>query len=117
MRGPFQLGTTFRYADFSQGLSNVIFVGEKQVPINGHGVGSLDSSLYNGDYAAAHGRGTSAGLTTDPRSTVPAFGSRHTGIVQFCFGDGHVRPISVSISQCTLDLLGPRANDQVIPEF
>jgi prepilin-type N-terminal cleavage/methylation domain-containing protein/prepilin-type processing-associated H-X9-DG protein len=117
MNGPFQLSTCFRFADFTDGLSNVLFVGEKQVPLGGEGVGSLDSSVFNGDYPAASGRGTGFGLTTDPRDASPKFGSRHTGVVQFCFGDGHVRPIPVSINPYTLNLLGTRGHGQVIPDF
>ncbi len=117
MTGPFQLGTPQRFADFTDGLSNVIFVGEKQVHIDKHGRGSLDSSIYNGENSLAHGRGVSAGLTTDPRDDSPRFGSRHTGVVQFCFGDGRVRPISVHIDQYTFELLGTRGHGKVIPDF
>ena len=117
MTGPFQLGTPQRFADFTDGLSNVIFVGDKQVAVDKHGVGSLDSSLYNGDYTLAHGRGTTFGLTTDPRDPGPKFGSRHTGVVQFCFGDARVRPISTSVDPYTLELLGTRGHGKVIPDF
>lgn len=117
MNGPFQLGTVKRFADFTDGLSNVIFVGEKQVHIEKQGVGWLDCSLYDGQYGSCSGRGTAWGLTTDPRDGGAKFGSRHIGVVQFCFGDGRVRPISTTIDLYTLDLLGSRGHGQVIPDF
>lgn len=117
MTGSFQLETTLRFVDFTDGVTNAIFVGEKQVHIDKHGVGWLDCSIYNGDYGTCHARGTGAGLTTDPRDGGSKFGSRHTGVVQFCFGDGHVRALPVGIDQYTLDLLGTRAHGQVIPDF
>src|SRR5262245_44475219 len=117
MKGPFQLGTGKRFVDFTDGLSNVIFVGEKQVHIEKHGVGWTDCSTYNGDYATCWGRGTTAGLTTNPRDSGLKFGSRHIGVVQFCFGDGHVQALPVTINQATLDLLGTRGHGQVIPDY
>ena len=45
------------------------------------------------------------------------FGSVHTGVVQFCFGDGGVRVLPQTINPLTLELLGTRNDGQVIPEF
>jgi len=42
---------------------------------------------------ASHGNYTAFGLGTD-RTQWGVFGSRHTGIVQFTFGDGSVRPLT-----------------------
>jgi hypothetical protein len=117
MRGPFQLGTGKRFAEYTDGLSNVIFVGEKQVAIDRHGVGWTDCSTFNGDYPTCWGRGVMAGLTTDPRDRGPKFGSRHIGVVQFCFGDGRVRALPVTIDPYTFELLGTRGHGQVIPDF
>ncbi|MDB5306982.1 MAG: hypothetical protein JWO38_1184 [Gemmataceae bacterium] len=117
MRGPFQLGTGKRFADFTDGLSNVIWVGEKQVALTQQGVGWSDCSTYNGDYPTCWGRGVTTGLTTNPRDTGIKFGSRHTGVVQFCFGDGRVRSLPVSIDPYTLTLLGTRGHGQVIPDY
>ena len=117
MRGPFQLGTGQRYASFTDGLSNIIFVGEKQVPADKHGVGWLDCSTYNGDYVTCWGRGGAQGLTTNPREPSQKFGSRHTGVVQFCFGDGRVRALPVTIDRRTFELLCTRGHGQVIPDY
>jgi hypothetical protein len=117
MTGPFQLGTPLRFADFTDGLTNVIFVGEKQVSLDKLGVGWLDCSLYNGDYTFCHGRGVAFGLTTDPRDPGPKFGSRHTTAVQFCFGDGRVQALPTSINPYVFGLLGTRGHGQVIPDY
>jgi hypothetical protein len=119
MRGAFQLGTQRRFGDFTDGLSNTLLAGEKQVPVAKHGVGWLDSAYYNGDYVTPSGRGLGVGnyLTTNPTDSRPWFGSRHTQVVLFLYGDGHVRPISEFTSRAVLDLLGNRAHGQVIPDY
>ncbi|AWM36151.1 hypothetical protein GobsT_60790 [Gemmata obscuriglobus] len=117
MTGPFQLGTPQRVADFTDGLSHVIFVGEKQVHIDRHGYGGLDCSIYDGEYPTCSGRGVSNGLTTNPRDAGLKFGSRHTGVVQFGFGDGRVQALSVNIDRYTFELLGTRGHGQVVPNY
>lgn len=118
MYGPFQRGTGFRFADFTDGLSNVLLVGEKQVAIGSEGRGWTDCSTYNGDYYQCSSRAVSQfiPLTTDPRDPGWKFGSRHA-TVQFCFADGRVRGIAPAIDPYTLELLGMRSSGQVKPDF
>ncbi|MBA4067203.1 MAG: hypothetical protein C0501_26555 [Isosphaera sp.] len=121
MDGPFQLGTGYRFAEFTDGLSHTVLVGEKHVRIDALGVGWDDCSTYNGDYftcsARALSRSPSHRLTTDPRAPGWRFGSRHTGVVQFCFADGRVRPIPEFTDPYVLELLGGRHDGQVVPDF
>jgi hypothetical protein len=119
MDGPFQSGTGYRFADFTDGLSNTLWVGEKQIPIGKHGVGGWDCSLYDGAFPKCSTRAASRihPLTTNPRDTRPLFGSRHTGIVQFCFADGRVRALPETIDLVTLELLGMRSDGLVTPDY
>jgi prepilin-type processing-associated H-X9-DG protein len=119
MDGPFQLGTGFRFAQFTDGLSNTLLVGEKQVQVGMHGVGWNDCSTYNGRYFTCSSRtaGRLHPLTTDPQDDGWKFGSRHTGVVQFCFADGRVRLIAVTTDPRVLELLVGRLDGQVIPDF
>jgi prepilin-type processing-associated H-X9-DG protein len=119
MGGAFQLGTGFRFEEFTDGLSNTLLIGEKTVPIGGLGVGWLDCSIYNGDYHQCSARpvGINYPPTTDPRSSAWAFGSWHTRVVQFCFADGHVKGITDSIDPFTYELLGQRNDGMVIPDY
>jgi len=41
----------------------------------------------------------------------------HVGLVQFCFGDGSVRPLPTSINPNTLGLLANRSDGEVIPDY
>lgn len=117
MYGPFQQKTGFRFADFTNGLSNTILVGEKHIPKDRLGVGWWDCSTYNGDYHQCSARAASRqfALTTDPNDTGWKFGSMHLQVVQFCFGDGHVVALPVSIDPAELEALSMRGNDLVVP--
>ena len=119
MHGAFQFGTGFRFADFTDGLSNTLLIGEKHVPLGSYGVGWLDCSIYNGDYhlCSCRAAGKDFPLTTNPRDPGWKFGSLHPNLVQFCFADGHVQSLPVTISPATLELLGMRNDGEPIPEF
>jgi prepilin-type processing-associated H-X9-DG protein len=115
MNGAFQRGTGYRFLDYTDGLTNVILVGEKHVAIGNEGRGWTDCSLYNGDYfqCSTRAAGRDFPLTTNPRDTGWRFGSRHATVVQFCFADGHVQGLSPGINLYTLELLGMRASGEV----
>jgi len=119
MHGAFQYASGLRFADFSDGLSNTLLVGEKHVPQGKEGNGWWDCSLYNGDYHACSCRaaGRAYPLTTHPQDTAWKFGSRHTGLVMFCFADGGVRRVPETIDPYVLELLGMRDDGQVIPDY
>ncbi|VTR94033.1 Uncharacterized protein OS=Pirellula staleyi (strain ATCC 27377 / DSM 6068 / ICPB 4128) GN=Psta_1879 PE=4 SV=1: N_methyl_2: SBP_bac_10 [Gemmata massiliana] len=119
LNGSFQRETGFRFVDFSDGLTNTLLVGEKQVAKSKHGVGWTDCSTYNGNYGQCSSRAASRlyPLTTNPNDTGWKFGSRHAGVVQFCFADGGVRALPESINPTILELLTTRNDGQVIPEY
>lgn len=108
-----------KFNSFTDGLSNTIMVGEKHVPIGKNGVGWWDCSTYNGNYIECSGRTASREfpLAKNPHELGWKFGSLHTGLVQFCFGDGHVRGIPVHIDPTILSLLSNRNDGMVIPDF
>lgn len=119
MRGAFRSGTGRRLTDFPDGLSNTLLVGEKQVPMGKEGIGAWDCSTYNGEnyQCSSRGAGRAHPLTTDPRNLDVAFGSRHMGVVNFAFADGHVQAIPATISPAVLELLANRQDGQVIPDY
>ncbi len=117
--GTFQSGVSNSFNSFTDGLSTTLLVGEKQVPITGFGKTSLDGSIFNSDYVEASGRpvGASSLPTNNPYAVLAVFGSLHPGLVQFCFADGHVQAIPISINPSTYQALGTRHGGEVIPDF
>jgi hypothetical protein len=79
--------------------------------------GGRDLSIYStGDFRTAVRRGDRVlplDLTT-PSSNAAGFGSWHTGICQFAFGDGSVRAISVGIPVNVLSQLATRDGGEVV---
>jgi prepilin-type N-terminal cleavage/methylation domain-containing protein/prepilin-type processing-associated H-X9-DG protein len=92
------------FKSIKDGLSSTILIGEKHVPLGQFGKGTLDGSIYNGDYPLYFSRAAGpsypmAHSPTDVKSpdgtiTYEGFGSYHPGICQFLFGDGHVVPVA-----------------------
>jgi prepilin-type N-terminal cleavage/methylation domain-containing protein len=119
VNGSFRVDIGFRFADFSDGLSHTLLVGEKQVARGKFGVGWTDCSTYNGNFPTCSTRAASRAypLTSNPHDTGWKFGSSHVGLVQFCFGDGGVRTLPDSIDPRILELLGTRNDGQVIPAY
>ncbi len=119
VNGPFRMETGFRFADFTDGLTNTLLIGEKQVAKGNHGVGWTDCSTYNGNYARCWSRSASRSnpLTTNPTDTGWKFGSRHSGVVQFCLADGSVRALPETTDPILLERLTTRNDGQVISEY
>ncbi len=119
LSGPFEAGTGLRFADFSDGMSNTLLVGEKHIPRDKHGVGWWDCSTYNGDYSKCSTRaaGYRFPITTNPNDTGWKFGSGHMQVVNFCFADGRVQAISERTSPAILELLSTRNDGKVIVGF
>jgi prepilin-type N-terminal cleavage/methylation domain-containing protein/prepilin-type processing-associated H-X9-DG protein len=107
------------FSDIKDGLSNTIFVGEKHVQQNKFGMGTLDCSLYNGDYwvCSTRSAGPNYPLAKNPTDSTVTFGSYHSGTVQFVYGDGSVRGLSVNIDPAILALLANISDGQTIPPY
>jgi prepilin-type N-terminal cleavage/methylation domain-containing protein len=130
-----------RIADISDGTSNTFLVGEKHVPQGMFGrlkVG--DGSIYCGVWTTYSGRVAGIGhpLAKGPSDITPTvavprpagstgtwrpgndaayakkFGSWHTGVCQFAFGDGSVKAVSTSIDEVNLGRLAARNDGEVI---
>src|SRR5262249_18475313 len=115
----------------ADGLSNTLLVGDKHVLVGSEGVSLLPSGKYIGDGSiwnsdmlqnlgrAAGPRNPLALSPTDDFGTqnIESFGSNHSGVVQFVFGDGSVHGLRTSIPSATLGLLANKADGQPIPEY
>jgi prepilin-type N-terminal cleavage/methylation domain-containing protein len=119
-------------ASITDGTSNTLMVGEKHVRLGFFGLvlqaansttQIADGSIYNGDRAPTIGRqcGLTRELVRDPAAgsgaPVNSFGSYHTGVCQFVFGDGSVKALSVGLAGNVLGALAGRADGLVIPNF
>lgn len=124
--GPFLFSETGRgllFKDITDGLSNTLLFGEKQVELNQFGKGWSDFTVYSGRKPVTSGRhaGPAYPLALDQFEPVPGetgpFGSVHDGVVQFAFGDGRVQALSVSVSVDVLGYLADRDDGQAVREF
>ncbi len=112
------------FKSIKDGLSFTIFIGEKHVPIGQFGHGTLDGSIYNGDYPLYFSRAAGpnypiARNPTDVKSpdgtiTYMGFGSYHPGICQFLFGDGSVHALSNQTDPHIMALLANIADGQPV---
>ncbi len=122
-------GNGMKILDLADGTSNTLLIGEKHVTVAGLGVfdptpgADQDFNIYSsqpGKWAYVTGRkaGESYPLALGPSDQFnDQFGSWHSGVVQFAFGDGSVRGIAVSTPGSTLALLAARADGQAIPPY
>ncbi len=119
--GSFRLTNGFRFADFTDGLSNTLLVGEKQVAKGRYGYGYTDCSSYNGNYPTCFTRPVGVipelMLTTNPNDTGWKFGSLHSSVVMFVFADGSVHALPTSINPAAYVALGTRNDGAVVPSY
>ena len=120
--GPFRLGVQGQgrsFRDFTDGLSNVILIGDKHVPLGTFGMNPYDRSLFNGSNAGSWGRGLgpSFPLAQSIYQSVSAFGSYHPGIVQFVYADGSVHAIPAGTDPVILGYLACVDDGNVVPNF
>jgi prepilin-type N-terminal cleavage/methylation domain-containing protein len=108
----------------SDGTSNTILVGEKDVRPSSFGQALGDFAAYNGGRDVPRNVARCGGpgfpIATDPLSNVEperTFGSYHPGICQFVMGDGSVRSLGVDLSPDILRLLVVRNDGLPIPGF
>ncbi len=113
VQGGYRLTLSFKKV--TDGLSKTIFVGEKHLPNGVDDFGKKafeDNSIYNPDFHRTFARYGSdlaplATSTSDPilDNGYANFGSWHSGIVNFVFGDGSVTSISNSLDTTVLGRL------------
>ncbi len=120
--GAFQLGTTAMGVTLNQitdGTSNTLLVGEKQVAPGQEGQANNDCSIYNGQniLCSARGAGLAFPLAVSIQDPSWKYGSWHTGVVQFAFCDGSVHPIPNSTNTTVLEFLANRNDGQTIPPY
>lgn len=109
-----------KIGDIADGTSNTIMLGEKHVPLGLLNDPIVDGMIYSASEQQTYYRRAGASWPLAISNTVVAssqFGSWHTGVCQFVFGDGSVHAISTSIPGSTLGLLANINDGQVIPNF
>jgi prepilin-type N-terminal cleavage/methylation domain-containing protein len=100
-----------RIADITDGTSNTFLLGEKHLSKTDTGTWPGDFCIYNSGSGAGwqtSGRKAGAGFPLAISADDPLagqFGSRHTGVVQFAFGDGRVQAVRTSTPGTTLAAL------------
>ncbi len=129
------LNSAIRFEDITDGTSQTIFLGEKQIDGLGEGWASgTRASLRNsgsrinqstspssqvslsgddGEDSAGAASGVAAS-SFDTLSFVGGYTSRHPGGANFAFGDGSVRFLKNSIGPGTFRLLANRADGEII---
>ncbi|MFO0811046.1 MAG: DUF1559 domain-containing protein [Gemmataceae bacterium] len=110
--------TTF--ASVADGLSNTVFIGEKHIQLGMIANVKGDRTIWNGDSVDVFSRvaGPGKGLVGDlSTATNQRFGSYHSGVCQFVFGDGAVRALSVTTPEATMSLLIQRDDGLPVPAY
>lgn len=100
------------------GLSNTLMVGEKHYSPELMGDYRYDGVIYSGGESQTYQRRAGASqplaIALDATPTTQ-FGSWHTGVCQFVFGDGSVQAVKNSIPGPTLAILANRADGLPTP--
>ncbi|WP_254507596.1 DUF1559 domain-containing protein [Anatilimnocola floriformis] len=101
-----------RFASVSDGLSNVVFIGEKHVK---RPATNTEGSVWNGDHGGSFKQlGTGAPIARDLNASSGQFGSWHPSVCQFVFGDGSVKALQVSTDLTTLDRIANRHDGEPV---
>jgi prepilin-type N-terminal cleavage/methylation domain-containing protein len=108
--GAFVVGRGLRIADFRDGTSHTILLGEKHVPTNGAAAFPWDCNTYDPGHITCNTRTAGPGfpIANAPNDPRVLFGGPHVGICQFAFADGSVRSVRTSIDEVSLGLLSHR---------
>ena len=117
---PITSGRGCNFNMIRDGLSNTLMAGEKHVPVSKWGVGTYDSSIYNGDYRAMSMTRVASQqhrISTSVDDLDWRFGSYHFGIIQFAFCDGGVRSVAANISEETFRRLASRNDGEVLSDY
>ncbi|HWY86912.1 MAG TPA: DUF1559 domain-containing protein [Gemmataceae bacterium] len=112
-------GKGVRLAEITDGTSNTLLIGEKQVPTGKTGVAHWDCSMYDGDaiLCSTRGAGINYPLAKSVQDTRVLFGGPHMSICLFVCADGSVHRLSPDTDPVTLELLSAINDGQEIPAF
>jgi hypothetical protein len=113
-----------RFADITDGLSNTLFFGEKHILPNTFGMNSPssitpefgDGSIYNGDHPWVVARAAGEAHPLAQNKLEPfkmQFGSWHSGVCLFAYGDGRVATLDNTINGVTLGRLAKRNDGEI----
>ncbi len=108
-----------RFADITDGTSNTVMIGEKHVQLGMINNPIQDGLIYSGSETMTYVRRLGAANPLAQNLTVTAnhqFGSWHTGVCLFLFGDGSVKGVRNSTPGTTLGYLANISDGQVIPD-
>jgi prepilin-type N-terminal cleavage/methylation domain-containing protein len=114
------MAATRRIADITDGTSNTIMLGEKHIQLTALNDPITDGMILSGSEQQTYHRRAGASWPLAASETAAPntqFGSWHTGIVQFAFGDGSIRGIRTSVPGTTMGLLANIHDGQVIPDL
>ncbi len=108
-----------RLSKITDGLSNTIFYGEKNIPIGYWGHEIWDCSTYDGDMPICWSRagGIGSPIAVSLRDRRWLFGSAHPTVCNFVFGDGSVHSLSKTTPTLVLGLLTNIADGQSVPPY
>lgn len=121
--GPFWTKEGFEsplnFQSITDGLSSTVFIGERHVPKGMLGMYPWDNSIYNGDHGCGEAQGginhpIISKISDNSSQSSGRFGSYHSGVCQFVFGDGSVRSLKNSTDPAMLGYLCNRADGNVI---
>lgn len=129
--GVFQRNSKFRFADITDGLSNTLFVGERNSghanvswvgAVPGGGVPAWQSSdpfgNAEGPQALVLGHCSNVHLPNDPTVwDADIFYSLHPGGCNFVMGDGSVRFISSNVNSTAYESLATRAGNEPLGDY
>ncbi len=111
-RGIFTNRSKTRIADIKDGASKTLLFGEEYGDPFNYNSGQIEEYCYGYSWMGSGGMDTQAGLTD---GAWYAFGSKHPGIVNFCYADGSVHQLQKEISPDVLNALGGMADSDAIP--
>jgi prepilin-type N-terminal cleavage/methylation domain-containing protein len=109
-----------KITDIIDGTSSTIMIGEKHIPQGQLYDPNVDAIAYSAGIQNSYHRrgGASWPLAQSPTTPINSqFGSWHTGICQFVFGDGSVQSLKVSIPGTTLGYLTNISDGNVVPSL
>jgi prepilin-type N-terminal cleavage/methylation domain-containing protein len=112
-------GKGVRLAEITDGTSNTLLIGEKQVPTGKTGMQQWDCSMYDGDaiLCSTRGAGINYPIARSLQDTRVIFGGPHLSVCMFVFADGAVHRLSHDTDPVTLEYLSAIGDGHEIPAF